>query len=400
MKKVVFLSETMPLGGASTFVLNICRGLSESTSWQGITGALRNLGDVGSQIRGLGLPVVGPRPSSLLHEERIEDLYQACSRHSPHAVVAALSSGSFDFLRFVPEGCLRIGMIQSDEEGFYDLVVRYLPWLDAVAGVSLEICRKMESRLGDYQIPVIHQPYGVPMPEGEPVRQPAGPLRVLYLGRVIEEQKRVNLMARVMKSTLQVTPDIEWTIAGDGPDLDFLKSEFASHRQVRFLGSVPYDRVPSLLTGHDVYFLCSNYEGLPLSLLEAMGAGLVPVVSDLPSGISEVVNEQNGIRIAVDDEAGYASALTQLAKDPARLTALSTRAGCQVRNSHSVQAMSRRWETMLDERISGPMPVWKSSCRGTAPLGLHGQWRFHPAFRPLRVFVKRFKRWKLSQSAS
>ena len=137
---------------------------------------------------------------------------------------------------------------------------------------------------------------------------------MLYLGRVIEEQKRIRLMARIMQATLEAGINLEWTIAGDGQDLGYLRNQFAaSGSKVRFLGAVPYGEVPQVLAQHDVYFLCSDYEGLPLSLLEAMGAGLVPVVSDLPSGISEVVNDANGIRVAVADEGGYVRALTGLA---------------------------------------------------------------------------------------
>ena len=161
---IVFLSGSLPLGGTSIFVLNVCAGLRETADWHGVAAQLYNGGEVSEQIRSQGLPVLGPRRSSILHEDRVEDLYRECARIAPRAVVAAFCGNAFEFLRFVPVGCLRIGMIQSDDEPVYQLVARYLPWLDVVAGVSREICRKMEARLGERRIPVVHQPYGVPMP--------------------------------------------------------------------------------------------------------------------------------------------------------------------------------------------------------------------------------------------
>jgi glycosyltransferase involved in cell wall biosynthesis len=391
-KNLLILSETLPLGGTATFVLNLCRGMAAQESWNCTAAGLRKLGEIGTQIRKAGFTILVPRDFSSLHEERIEDLYQQCAALNPRAVVAGLGSGAFDFLRYVPSGCLRIGMIQSDDECVYDLVERYLPWLDIVAGVSQEICRKMEARLGVGGIPVVHQPYGVPMPDSPPPRTTGGPLRVLYLGRVIEAQKRVGLMARVMQSTLQQVPDIRWTIAGDGPELAAMKQRFANDAdRVNFLGSVPYAEVPAILPEHDVYFLCSDYEGLPLSLLESMGAGLVPVVSDLPSGISEVVNDRNGIRVDIDDEAGYADAVVRLARDRNLLASMSVCAGDEVRQSHSTEAMARRWVDMLEARLPPELPQWQATCKATSPMELDGQWRFSPALRPVRRMLKRLR---------
>lgn len=373
--------------------MNLCRGMGRRDDWKCVAAGLRGLNEIGTQIRKAGFTILAPGESTVLHEERIEGLYRDCAALQARAVVAGLGSGAFDFLRYLPAGCLRIGMIQSDDECVYDLVERYLPWLDIVAGVSLEICRKMEVRLGVGGIPVVHQPYGVPMPEKTVARESAGPLQVLYLGRVIEAQKRVGLMARVMKRTLEEVPDIRWTIAGDGPDLATMKLQFAGETErVGFLGSVPYAEVPAILPEHDVYFLCSDYEGLPLSLLESMGAGLVPVVSNLPSGISEVVNERNGIRVAIDDEAGYAAGVVRLAKDRSLLAAMSAHASREVRESHSTEAMAHRWVEMLEAHLPAQLPQWQATCTATAPMELDGQWRFSPTLRPVRKMLKRLKR--------
>jgi glycosyltransferase involved in cell wall biosynthesis len=390
-KTLVVLSETLPLGGTATFVMNLCRGMRRREDWNCVAAGLRGLNEIGGQIRKEGLPILAPAESTVLHEERIEDIYRQCAPLQPRAVAAGLGSGAFDFLRYVPAGCLRIGMIQSDDECVYDLVESYLPWIDIVAGVSSEICRKMQARLGNRTTPlVVAQPYGVPMPERPAAAPSDGLLKVLYLGRVIEAQKRVGLMARVMKRTLVEVPEIRWTIAGDGPELAAMRAEFAAEpERVRFLGSVPYSKVPDILPEHDVYFLCSDYEGLPLSLLESMGAGLVPVASDLPSGISEVVNDGNGIRVPVDDEAGYAAALVRLARDPELRSAMSVRASLEVRESHSTEAMARRWVEMLDALLPERAPSWNSACKATAPMELDGKWQFSPPMRPVRRLLKR-----------
>lgn len=389
---MVILSETMPLGGTSTFAINVSLGMKELGRWNAIAGVIRDTNEVSSQMRSLGLPVISPADECVLHEDRVEDLYRQFVSFSPKVVVAALSSGSFDFLRFVPEGTVRIGMIQSDEEGFYELVERYLPWLDAVAGVSSEICRKMEARLKGCSIPVFHQPYGVPMPAVAPTRTWEGPLKVLYIGRVIEEQKRVSMMSRVIRATLDSNLYLEWTIAGDGPELPFLLESFKDDDRVRFLGQVAYTEIQSVLAEQDVYFLCSDYEGLPLSLLEAMGSGLVPVVSDLQSGISEVVRDCNGIRVPMHDELGYFRALARLASDRSQVAGLSAEARKEVLQSHSTLAMANRWESMIESLIqSEDGPDWTRSCVATAPLDVQHQWWFHSYLRPLRAMIKRLR---------
>ncbi|RYD46270.1 MAG: glycosyltransferase [Verrucomicrobiaceae bacterium] len=275
---------------------------------------------------------------------------------------------------------------------------RFLPWLDAVAGVSTEICRKIEARMTSRKIPAVHQPYGVPMPETPLARSHDGPLRVLYLGRVSEEQKRVSLMRRIMKATLAKHPTLTWTLAGDGEALPAFQEDFKGDARVNILGPVPYEQVPKLLEAHEVYFLCSDYEGLPLSLLEAMGAGLVPVVSDLPSGISEVVNDRNGIRVAIDDKEGYAAAVLQLADDRQRMAAMSSAAVSEVRLSHSTAAMASRWEAMLDRMMGDSEPDWGRPCRAGAPLGHESRLMFNPIFRPFRSAVKRYRLGKANSA--
>lgn len=388
-RKVVFLTGDLALGGGAMFVLNVCNGLRNSDQWQGIAGVFTQLGEVGSQMLEQEHLILGPFPKALIHEEYIESMYQACRKLQPRAVVANLGGETFDFLRFVPEGVLRVGIIHSDEEYVYQLVEQYLPWLDVVVGVSKENCRNMAKRLGGKKIPVVQVACGVPMPPCPPTRTPASGLRVLYLGRVAELQKRAGLLQRVIRKTLNGDPSILWTIAGDGPDLAGMRQVFAdSPARVNFLGSLPYADVPALMADHDAYFLCSDYEGLPLSMLEAMGGGLVPVVSDLPSGISEVVHEGNGIRVPMHDEDAYVKALFHLANSREVVRILGRQAAEDVRRNYSIEAMANRWNNVLDKHVGQPDIEWPERCVADVPPTLQHRWKFHPRLRWFRKLTK------------
>jgi glycosyltransferase involved in cell wall biosynthesis len=80
--------------------------------------------------------------------------------------------------------------------------------------------------------------------------------------------------------------DVTLCIAGNGELLEETKdlAEKMGLRKVLFLGHVDHDRdLPDLYACADYYLMTSKYEGLPLTLLEAMASGLPCIVSDIPN---------------------------------------------------------------------------------------------------------------------
>ena len=390
-KPVLFLSDDMELGGATIFVLNICEALREvGSQWQGFSGILTNYGAIGEQILSRSLPTLGPFSGRLLHEDYIERMHQECRTLQPTAVVANLGGGAFDFLRFVPDSTLRIAMIHSDDECVYQGIERYLPWIDLIVGVSLHNCEAIRKRIFNRNVLIKHVACGVPMINNNQreIRK-EGLLRVLYIGRVVEEQKRASLLLKVIQQSLKLGLPVTWTIAGDGPDLKMMRKALIENQdRVRFLGSVEYAQVPALLTEYDIYFLCSDYEGLPLSMLEAMGAGCVPVVSDLQSGIPEVVNETSGIRVPISEPDAYVAALARLSSDRSRLAEMSKNAMQSVTQEYSTSAMGKRWNKVLEEHEKPTKPDWSKPCKADAPPQIRKRLRFHPLLRPIRRLAK------------
>jgi glycosyltransferase involved in cell wall biosynthesis len=98
-------------------------------------------------------------------------------------------------------------------------------------------------------------------------------------------------------------------IVGDGPQRSFLEGI----EGVELLGE--RDDVPALLAQANVFVLTSLSEGMPISVLEAMAAGL-PVVATAVGGVPEiVVDGETGFLVPVEDAEAVAAALTRLLDD-------------------------------------------------------------------------------------
>ena len=71
---------------------------------------------------------------------------------------------------------------------------------------------------------------------------------------------------------------------------------------VKFLGRVPHEEMPNLLAQADIYVSTSLHDGTSVSLLEAMGSGAFPVVTDIPSNREWIINGENGFLVSEDEE--------------------------------------------------------------------------------------------------
>ena len=127
-------------------------------------------------------------------------------------------------------------------------------------------------------------------------------LNVIVVARFSPQKKNIEIL-HVLKHLLAYGKNIKITFVGDGPDL--AKAQIEAERlnlcnKAIFLGS--REDVLKLLPKYDVFLLLSNWEGFPISILEAMRAGL-PVIASNVGGINESVkNGETGWLVNNDEE--------------------------------------------------------------------------------------------------
>ena len=105
------------------------------------------------------------------------------------------------------------------------------------------------------------------------------------------------------------------TLVGDGPELAKVIREVklaGLESRVQFLGA--RDDIPEILSWCDIFVLPSLYEGLPISIIEAMRAGL-PVIASNVGGVSELVNSETGILVESEGKPSLEEALFALIED-------------------------------------------------------------------------------------
>lgn len=126
--------------------------------------------------------------------------------------------------------------------------------------------------------------------------------RLCTSGSVNKRKGQYIIVEAMKQMKKEVLKDTHLTIMGVGPDYARLINDVESSglsEHITFLGNVPNPEMHNKLSAENIYCLMSNNEGLPISILEAMRAGL-PVISTKVAGIPEQVDERNGILIEPD----------------------------------------------------------------------------------------------------
>lgn len=218
-----------------------------------------------------------------------------------------------------------VGIVHSDDPQHYDHVARLGIYWNAVVAVSLSIARetlKIAPGLGSRLFAI---PYGIVSSASFPERShvPGEPLRAVYAGRLDQPQKRVLDLPEIIKAAREREVPVHLRIAGSGAAEAALKTKceaLAVGESIEFLGTLDTETLAKVLAGQDVFLLTSEFEGLPIGLLEAMGQGCVPIVSDIRSGIHELVEDGvEGFRIGIGDYRRFADRLAALYAEPTRL---------------------------------------------------------------------------------
>lgn len=270
----------------------------------------------------------------------------------------------------------------NDENTFYAPVTHYKDFLTRAIGVSEEICRKYVDECGMPAERVAWIPYGVVTRDDDPVTFDDGPVKLAYVGRFENTQKRISDVVQIVKKLGEAGIDFTFDLVGDGEEMPAVRSELSAQIEtgrVRVHGWVNSSKVIEIMRSSEAFVLASAYEGFCISLTEAMANGCCPIVSDIRSGNKQLVRDgENGFVVPVGDVDGFVDRIRVLASDRERLREMRVEAW-RVGREYGVDRMVDNYVACFERaiedvrsnpRIPDPAFPLMESCRSKYPLWL------------------------------
>jgi glycosyltransferase involved in cell wall biosynthesis len=174
---------------------------------------------------------------------------------------------------------------------------------------------------------------------------------LISVGRLVAAKNYCTLLKSVALARREI-PDLALWLVGDGEQaasLEKLAWELGIHSTVRFLGA--RDNVGDWLSLADVFVLSSVSEGLPISILEAMAAGLPAIVTDV-GGMPEVVHlSEAGKVVPPGDEQLLSAAIVEFARQRHELADLGRRARSCYHEHFTPERMARDYLALYRQYV-------------------------------------------------
>jgi glycosyltransferase involved in cell wall biosynthesis len=176
---------------------------------------------------------------------------------------------------------------------------------------------------------------------------------VIGITCVFRAQKRLGVWLEIAQALHAKHPDTFFIIVGDGP----LREEM--HAKAKALGTGQYVFFAGLqtetrpyFTAMDVFMMSSEFEGLPIALLEAMSMNCVPACT-AAGGIPEVIKDGvNGVLVPVQQPMQLVDRLSQLLQQPGEVAQMKTAARETVINTFSMKKMVTELEGIYNDLIN------------------------------------------------
>ena len=213
-----------------------------------------------------------------------------------------------------------IHFLHGDYQYYYDLAIKHSSVIDSYICVSDSISKNLKMNLKNEKIFYLR----FPVKNVTTTNISNGISSIVFIGRG-EKAKGYHLLPEIAKLIAQKLK-VKWEIFGD-ISMECKNVQWQSSIEVNFHGNVNNEQLIKLVSNYDYFILPSQAEGMPVSMIEAMKAGLIPIVNDIEGGIQElVVNDHTGYKIELNNTNKFAEKIIELESNP--LLKLNMRSNC------------------------------------------------------------------------
>jgi colanic acid/amylovoran biosynthesis glycosyltransferase len=295
---------------------------------------------------------VHARPYPRYTIDTVKWLLTIAQECQPHAFIANCVVPAFYAGRYLrKQGRPSVIVLHSDDAFHRDIMAlgrkrpAFMP--SAFVAVSQKL-QELAAPAPDAKTRMVVIPCGVPIP-AKPAAQEKD-LVLLYAGRFVIEAKQIMEVTRAFAEAACAVPGLRGVLCGDGPEranMVELLHRIPGGERVRVIGPLDPLAVQELMLRAGCIVLLSDYEGLPIALMEGMACGLVPIVTHTRSGIPELIKDGYNGLVVSDRGSSFLRAVKELDRDKALRRRLAENARKTITERYSVQAGVSGWSTLL-----------------------------------------------------
>ena len=383
-------------GGVRTFLMNCMQFLPD----RGYAPKLLDLHDgpvvFDEEARAHASEIKHLRRSHWDSERSFEkNLFHWLKQLEPSMVVFVEWRHAEDVMRCVPRDVpvINLCLVDRPDDLYYDFARQHIERVSLILGNSYSITGRLREVLDKkYHDKVSELFIGVQVSGNwhADIRKEE-PLRIIYMSRLNQEQKRARDLVPFCQGIKTAGIPFHMTIVGDGDERNYIERElreYISDGTVEMTGSLPFPEAMNRFNDQDIFVLLSAYEGMPLVLLHALAAGVVPVVTDVESGVSELLDDgENAFLFPIGEPEAAVDLVSSLDKDRDMLLRYRTAARA-LGERHSIRVTMVEFEKRLQQILHYELPpeLWQQF---SLPEPLGDSWRARLSHR----LPRRILRW-------
>lgn len=207
-----------------------------------------------------------------------------------------------------------VQFVHGDYEYYYNLAQLHKTSVDRFITVAKDIKTRLVQLIPDRVNDIAYLRFPVPSIDVSGVNSNES-INIIFAGR-LEDAKGYPLIPAIANELSNESRVFHWHIVGSGKNIVHNNAEWDENILVSFYGDIPNEQLLLLLKNMHIILLPSLAEGMPVVIIEAMKAGVIPIVNDIDGGLQELVLEnQTGFKVSKNEVNGYVDKINLVAND-------------------------------------------------------------------------------------
>ena len=242
-----------------------------------------------------------------------------------------------------------IYILHGNYDYYYDLAIKHQKVIDAFVCISPIIFNNLKLKITHESEKIFYLNY--PVKNFQIKNKNKDHFNIFYAaGNLNDDNKQFNTVIKVAENICKMLPNVFFTIAGGG----FTETEFFKlwpsdlKKNVNFLGLIENEKLLHILTEQHVFLLPSLLEGFPVSLVEAMKAGAVPLVTNWDGAVDELITAGvTGFYFKARAVNDYVDCIERLHADRVMLNTIASNASVRVNALFNPYVNTRKFEEIF-----------------------------------------------------